>query len=88
MQLAYLLVCAAKIVVPLFNNLQCSVPELAGNTSWAGQRLLRSKAQAEFKKVCEVSSQLSAESSAALKQLVNKIYHMQPRLQAASVYRL
>ena len=74
--LAYLLVCAAKLVVPLFNNLQCSVPELAGNIGWAGQRLLRPEPQAEFKKVCEVGSQQSAESSAALKELVGKIHHM------------
>ena len=73
---AYLLVCAAKLVVPLFNNLQCSVPELAGNTGWARQRLLGPEPQAEFKKVCEVSSQLSTESSAALEELVDKIYHM------------
>ena len=76
MRLANLLVCAAKLVVPLFHHLQCSVPELASNPGWARQRLLRPEPQAEFQKVCEAGSQLSAESSAALKELVGQVYNM------------
>ena len=76
MRVAYLLVCAAKLVVPVFNHLQCSVPQLASNAGGARQRPLMPEPQAEFQKVCEVGSQLSTEGSAALKELVNQIYNM------------
>lgn len=53
---AYLLVCAAKLVIPFFDNLKCSFPELGGNTGWARQRPFRPEPHAEVKEVCEAVS--------------------------------
>lgn len=72
----YLLVCAAKLVIPLFDDLQCPFPKLVCNSGWTWQRPVMPETQAELKEFCEVGSQQSAEGPATLKELINEVYHV------------